>query len=155
VQQIDRRPIPQIPPRWQETAARALPFLLAVESATFLLAALTHLSVRLPLGFATIEEPRIVEATVAEGLCCLALGIAAWALFGRASWAREAALIATVFSAAAVVVGIGALRAGRGPRTDLNDIYHPVILVVLLATFALLLLPGVRAALDRTRDYHN
>src|SRR5215208_3545281 len=138
MQQIERRTMPHGRSPWQESVARALPMLLAVEAATFLLAALTHLPLHVPLGFATIEEPRIVEATVAEGLCCLALGTAAGALFIRASWAREAAIAATLFSSAAVVVGIGALRAGRGPRTDLNDVYHPVILVVLLATFALL-----------------
>lgn len=51
---------------------------------------------------------------------------------------------------AGVLLGIGALAAGLGPTTELNYVYHRVVLVVLVAGLALLLAPIGRAALGRT-----
>ena len=48
---------------------RAVGVLFAAEAATFLLAALTHLGVGIPLGSGVLREPRIIDATVVEGLC--------------------------------------------------------------------------------------
>lgn len=42
-----------------------------------------------------------------------------------------------------------ATALGPGPRSELNDAYHRVVLVALLAGLALLATPGVRAALGR------
>jgi len=50
---------------------------------TFLVASLVHLGLRLPLGSATLTEPRIIPAAVVEGICGLALMRAAWSLFSR------------------------------------------------------------------------
>ena len=48
-----------------------------------------------------------------------------------------------------VLLGIGALAVGAGPSTELNHIYHRVMLVALVAGLTLLLTPPGRAALGR------
>jgi hypothetical protein len=127
--------------------------LSALYSATFLFGALLHLGVRVPLGFAVLAEPRILPATVVEGLCGLALSVAAWAIFARKGWARTAAIAAHAFALGGVLLGTAALAAGAGPSTDMNTVYHRVMLVALAAILALLLTPAGRSALpgaDRT-----
>ena len=129
--------------------ATAIAILTASEAVAFLVAALLHLGVRIPLGFAVLAEPRIVPATIVEGLAGLFLGVGAYVLFTRRSWARKAAIAAHVFAVAGVLLGMAALAAGRGPRTETNDIYHLVILLALVSNLILLLAPGRIAALGR------
>lgn len=127
--------------------------LSALYAATFLFGALLHLGVRVPPGFAVLAEPRILPATVVEGLCGLALSVAAWAILARKGWARTAAIAAHAFALGGVLLGTAALAAGAGPSTDMNTVYHRVMLVALAAVLALLLTPAGRAALpgaDRT-----
>lgn len=127
--------------------------LSALYAATFLFGALLHLGVRVPLGFAVLAEPRILPATVVEGLCGLALSVAAWAILARKGWARTAAIAAHAFALGGVLLGTAALAAGAGPSTDMNTVYHGVMLVALAAVLALLLTPAGRSALpgaDRT-----
>jgi hypothetical protein len=127
--------------------------LSALYAATFLFGALLHLGVRVPLGFAVLAEPRILPATVVEGLCGLALSVAAWAILARKGWARTAAIAAHAFALGGVLLGTAALAAGAGPSTDMNTVYHRVMLVALAAVLALLLTPAGRSALpgaDRT-----
>jgi hypothetical protein len=131
------------------TVGRAVGVLLAAEAATFLLAALTHLGVGIPLGFGVLHEPRIVDATVVEGLCALLLATAAYAVLTHRAWAWLAATVAHGFAIAGVVVGILALAAGLGPTTTTNTIYHRTILLVLVVGLALLQTPAVKAALGR------
>ena len=121
--------------------------LSALYAATFLFGALLHLGVRVPLGFAVLAEPRILPATVVEGLCGLALSVAAWAILARKGWARTAAIAAHAFALGGVLLGTAALAAGAGPSTDMNTVYHGVILVALAAVLALLLTPAGRASL--------
>ena len=40
--------------------------LVTTEAATFLIAALLHTGLQVPLGFAVLSEPRIVPATIVE-----------------------------------------------------------------------------------------
>jgi hypothetical protein len=129
--------------------ATTLRVLVPLEAITFLLGALLHLGVRIPLGFAVLAEPQIIDATIVEGLCGLFLAVSAYAVFTRRSWAWPAAIAAHAFAVAGVLLGIGALAAGLGPTTELNYVYHRVILVVLVADLALLLTPIGRAALGR------
>jgi hypothetical protein len=82
------------------TVGRAVGVLLAAEAATFLLAALTHLGVGIPLGFGVLHEPRIVDATVVEGLCALLLATAAYAVLTHRAWAWLAATLAHGFAIA-------------------------------------------------------
>ena len=129
--------------------ATAIAILTASEAVAFLVAALLHLGVRIPLGFAVLAEPRIVPATIVEGLAGLILGVGVYPLFTRRSWARKAAIAAHVFAVAGVLLGMAALAAGRGPRTETNDLYHLVMLLVLVGNLILLSAPGAIAELGR------
>jgi hypothetical protein len=108
--------------------------LMAVEAFTFFVGAVLHLGIPV-FG---LDEPRILPATVVEGLCGAVLAAAAlWHL--RPGWGARGALIALAIAIGGVLLGIGALAAGRGPSTPLNTIYHGVILVALIATGLLVL----------------
>jgi hypothetical protein len=132
--------------RWT-TVVTVISILIVLEAITFLLAALLHLGVQLPLGF---TEPRIIPATIVEGLCGLLLAVSAYAVFTRKTWAWWAAISAHIFAVAGVLLGITALALGAGPSTEVNTIYHRVILVVLVIVLALLATPGARATLGRS-----
>ena len=137
--EITERPPPAV--------ATTLRVLVPLEALTFLLGALLHLGVRIPLGFAVLAEPQIIDATIVEGLCGLFLAVSAFAVFTRRSWAWPVAIAAHAFAVAGVLLGIGALAAGLGSTTELNYVYHRVVLVVLVSCLALLLTPIGRAAL--------
>jgi hypothetical protein len=124
----------------------AIGVLSALYAATFFFGALLHLGVRIPLGFAVIAEPRILPATIVESLCGLALSFGAFAVLTRMSWAWAAAFAAHAFALGGVLLGVVALAVGAGPSTELNTIYHRVMLVALVAVLALLLSPTGRAA---------
>ena len=131
------------------SVATAVGFLSVLYASTFLVGALLHLGWRIPLGFTVLAEPKILPATVVEGLCGLALAAAAIAVFARMSWAWTAAFAAHSFSLGGVLLGMGALAVGAGPSTELNAIYHRVMLVGLVAVLVLLLTPTGKAALLR------
>ena len=108
--------------------------LIAVEAFTFFVGAALHLGVPV-FG---LDEPRILPAAIVEGLCGAILGASAiWYL--RPGWRERAALVALAVATAGVLLGIGALAAGRGPSTPLNTTYHRVILAALIGTAALAL----------------
>ena len=127
--------------------ATAVGSLSALYASTFFVGALLHLGWRIPLGFTVLAEPRIIPATIVEGLCGLSLTVAAIAVFTSVSWAWTAAFAAHSFSLGGVLLGMGALAVGAGPSTELNAIYHRVMLVALVAVLALLLSPTGRRAL--------
>ena len=124
----------------------AVGILSAVYAVTFFIGALLHLGWRIPLGFTVLSEPRILPATVVEGLCGLALAVAASAVLTRMSWAWTAAFAAHTFALGGVLLGITALAIGAGPSTELNTIYHRVMVVAIVAVLALLLSPAGRTA---------
>ena len=119
--------------------ARAFGVLMVLEALSFLCFALLHLGVRIPLGFAVIEEPRRPVAVIVEGLAAVLLALAAFAVLTRQSWAWVAATGAHAVALAGVLWGMVAVAAGRGPHTLLNDTYHRVMVVVLGAGLILLL----------------
>jgi hypothetical protein len=127
----------------------AVGVLAVLYALTFLIGALLHLGVRIPLGFAVLAEPRIVPATIVEGLCGLFLAVGAYAVLTRRTWAWPAVTAAHAFALGGVVLGMAALAAGAGPSTELNAIYHRAMLVALVAGLALLLTPIARVALGR------
>jgi len=129
--------------------ATAVGILSALYSVTFFFGALLHLGLRIPLGFTVLSEPGIVPATVVESLCGIVLAVAAFAMLTRKSWAWSAAFAAHAFSLGGVLLGMGALAVGAGPSTELNAIYHRVMLVALVAVLALLLSPAGRTAFRR------
>jgi hypothetical protein len=135
--------------RRQPTLATATGILAVLYAVTFLVGALLHLGVRIPMGFAVLAEPRIVPATIVEGLCGLGLAVGAYATLSRRTWAWPAITGAHAFAVGGVLLGMAALAVGAGPSTELNTIYHRVMLVALVVGLILLLTPVGRAALGR------
>jgi hypothetical protein len=132
------------------SVASVLGVLALVYAVTFAIGSLLHRGVRIPLGFALLTEPRILPATIVEGICALALAVAAYSLLARRPWAWAAAVAGHAVALAGVMLGIAATAApGRGPSTELNTIYHRVMLVALAASLLALMTPAVRAALRR------
>jgi hypothetical protein len=129
--------------------AKTIGILSAVYAATFFMGALLHLGVRIPLGFAVVEEPVILPATIVEGSCATALAVAAFAVLVRRNGAWTLATAAHAFALAGVLLGIVALAVGAGPSTELNTIYHRVMVLALVAVLGLLLSPAGRTALRR------
>ncbi|HWB71565.1 MAG TPA: hypothetical protein VG452_05040 [Egibacteraceae bacterium] len=116
---------------------------------TFFLGAWLHLGARIPLGFAVLEEPRILPAGIVETLCGLALAVSGYAVLTGKTWAWRAAVGAHGFALAGVLLGMAALAAGRGPSTELNNAYHLTMLAFLGAGLVVLLTRPARAVLDR------
>jgi hypothetical protein len=137
----------------QSAMATVVTVLVVFGAVTFLLAALVHLGARIPLGFAVITEPVIVPAAIVEGLAGLGLAVSAYALLTRRGWARPAAMAANAFALGGVLLGMWALAAGRGPRTELNDVYHRLMVVVLLAGLVLLSTPSAKSALGGRAEH--
>ena len=135
--------------RQRNGMATTIGILSAVYAATFFFGALLHLGVRVPLGFTVIEEPVILPATIVEGLCGTALAVAAFAVLTRRNGAWTVATAAHAFALGGVLLGITALAIGAGPSTDLNTVYHRVMVVALVAVLALLLSSTGRSALRR------
>ena len=120
---------------------------IVAEAVTFLVASALHLGVRLPLLGDALGEPLMPQAGIPEGVIGLVLAAGAAIALAPAtrSWATLVAV--HVFALAGVLVGTFALAAGAAPRTEANELYHRVILVVLLAVLAFLWTPqGKRAA---------
>lgn len=110
--------------------------LLVLAAASFLVGALLHAGVGIPVGFTTLAEPRILGATVVEGICGVALSIGAYGTVARESWGPRAARAASVLAVIGVLLGMTLLAAGAGPRTDSNDFLHIIMLVLLLAVLS-------------------
>jgi hypothetical protein len=127
---------------------RAFRVLIVLEALSFLCFALLHVGVRIPVGFAVIEEPRRPFAVIVEGLAALLLVLGASAVLTRRTWGWAAATAAHAVALAGVLWGMVAVAAGRGPHTQLNDAYHRVMVVVLGAGLILLLTRLRRAVPD-------
>jgi hypothetical protein len=128
--------------------ARAFRVLIVLEALSLLCFALLHLGVRIPVGFAVLEEPRRPFAVTVEGAATLLLALGAFAVFTRTSWAWAAATGAHALALVGVLWGMVAVAAGRGPHTQLNDTFHRVMVVVLGAVLILLLTRRGQAVLD-------
>ncbi|MBW3606613.1 MAG: hypothetical protein KY460_17235 [Actinobacteria bacterium] len=132
------------------TAAHAAGTLVVLYAITFLLGAVLHLGVAIPLGVTVLTEPVIIPAAIVESFCALGLAISGYALFARKRWAWLATIAAHGFALAGVLLGMAALAAGRGPSTVLNNAYH-LTMLVLLAGGLVTLATGVgRRALAST-----
>ncbi len=122
---------------------------IVLEALTFLIAASLHSGAQIPFLSAVLQEPKIIDAVIVEGLCGLFLAISAYAIFAGKDWAWQAAIAAHIFSIAGVLLGMIALAHGLGPTTEVNYIYHRVILVTLVAVLLMLLTPAVKSGLGR------
>jgi len=129
--------------------AAAFGVLAALYAVAFLLGALLHLGVRIPLEATVLAEPRIFPVSVVEGLCGLFLAVGAYAALTDRTWAWPALTASHAFALGGVMLGVAALAVGAGPSTELNEVYHRVMLVALAAGLVLLLAPVGRSALGR------
>ena len=120
---------------------RLIRALVIVEAATFLIAGALHLGVSVPLA-SVIGEPLIPQAGGPESVIGLVLVAGAVASFLRGRGARWTLVGTLVFAILGTLVGISAINAGLGPRTDAGEVYHRVILALLVVTLALTLLAG-------------
>ncbi len=134
---------------------RILTFAIIMEALTFFFFGLLHSGVRLSLGFAVLHEPRIIPAIIVESLCGLLLAGSAFSVATHKSWSWQSSLVAHIFSIGGVLLGMAALALGAGPRTELNDIYHRTILIILVVILIYLLTPSGKAALGRTKQSVN
>ncbi len=135
-------------PGGRTAVATAIRVLVVFGAVSFLLGSLLHLGVQIPLGFAVLDEPWIIQAGIVEGLCGLAFAGATYAVFARRPWAWTTTIGAVVVGLAGVVLGTWAIAAGRGPESVLNDTYHRVMLLLLPAGLILLLTSAAQAELD-------
>ena len=92
----------------------------------------------------------ILPAAIVESLAGLGLAVAVAALLMRVrgTWTWRTALAAQVFALLGVLLGIIVTSLGSGPRSDLNDVYHRVMLLALLASLALTLRDRRRRPLE-------
>jgi hypothetical protein len=130
----------------------AVALLATVYAATFVVAVLLHVGVKIPLGFAVLDEPRRPFAVIVEGVAGIVLAMGAFAVFARTTRAWAAVTGAHAVALAGVLWGMVAVAAGRGPHTQLNDTYHRVMVVLLTATLILLLTSLGRSSLGRQHD---
>jgi hypothetical protein len=129
------------------TPLAIIKLLVIIIPVTFVVAALLHAGVPLPLG---ITEPRIVPAMIVETLIASAFAVAAIGVFSGARWAWTACVAAHAVGIAGVLLGIVALAMGRGPTTDANYVYHRVVLTIMIGSLILLLTPAGRTSVGRS-----
>lgn len=126
-----------------------LQVLIVFDAASLLLGSVAHLGMEIPLGVVTIDEPRIIPATIVEAICGVSLAFAGWSIFTRQRWAWTAGIGAHTIALGGVLLGVVAIELGGGPRSQLNDIYHQIMIATLTAGFLLLSTADVKAALGR------
>jgi len=131
------------PERFRSITLRVLLVALPI---SFVVGALTHAGVEVPLGATTIDEPTIVPAAIVEGVVALAFMVAAFATFTGRPRARMAVRIALRVGIVGVLLGMGALALGRGTRTELNDVFHVAALIAMLLASELSSRPGACGA---------
>jgi hypothetical protein len=140
-------------PRRHRLIGNAFCVLVVVEALSFLVFAVLHVGARIPLGFATIGTDRIGDAAIAEGISGALLAVSAYVLVARRSWALGATVFAQVFSLVAVLVGIAAIAAGKGPSSLENDVYHRILAPVLALSLVWLLTPAGRKTIALLSDH--
>jgi peptidoglycan/LPS O-acetylase OafA/YrhL len=111
--------------------SRPVGLLLIGEAIACVFFAIAHLSLRIPLGFATLHEPRVIPATIVEMLCGIILLIGGVALLTHHPRAWRTAIAAQTFTLCGFLLGIAA-NAGGGNDDPVNDVFHGVMLVLLI-----------------------
>lgn len=139
----------------QTGVAPVVRVLTTLEALTFLVAALLHMGLTIPLGFAQLSESRIIPAATVEGLCGVFLAVSAYAAFTRQAGAWRLTLTAHAFALAGVALGTVALAVGAGPRTVGNDIYHGVMIFTLGMGMFLLQWSSARGSSTNNKDPAN
>ncbi|HVB64643.1 MAG TPA: hypothetical protein VNE17_07915 [Nitrolancea sp.] len=106
--------------------AKPLGLLLSGEAIACVFFAIAHLSLRIPLGFATLHEPRVVPATIVETMCGIVLVLSGMALLSGDVNAWRAAVAAQGFTLCGFILGV---VASTGSDDTVNNDFHRVMLV--------------------------
>ena len=109
-----------------------LPAVMMVEALAFFIGAYLHTGADIVLNGGAIDEPRIIAATIVETICGVALLAGGALLAGRFRDGRGWAMSAHGVAIGGVLLGMITLAFDLGPRTRLNDVFHIVVLTVLL-----------------------
>jgi len=120
-----------------------LVLLMFLNAALFVFGAVQHAGV----AIGRFHEPRIIPASIVEGICALSLVWGAIAVLSPSTTEWRMALIGNLIALGGVLLGIVALAMGAGPRTASNDLYHRLMLILIAASLLVLFLG--RSALNR------
>ncbi len=102
--------------------------------ALFLFGAIQHAGV----AIRPFHEPRIIPATIVEALCGFSLVWGTVAVLRHSNDLWRVALITNLVALGGVLLGMAALAVGAGPRTSTNDLYHRVMLVLIVGSLLIL-----------------
>lgn len=121
---------------------RAIGYVMIAEAASFLLAALLHLGIPLPLG---MTQHMNLWATLVEGLCGIFAAIGAYVVLNQKAQAWRWAVGSHIFSALGFLLGIIVTARAGMPTTDFNGIYHRVMLTIIVITLIFIVMPYIRS----------
>jgi hypothetical protein len=113
--------------------------LMLIEAGTLVVAAVLHLGAHIPLGFLTVRGTHQSDAAFPELIIAAVLVAGSVAVFRFPGRARPAALAATWFAVAGVILGLSITASGGGPAKAPNVIYHVCLLAVLVTGLIALL----------------
>lgn len=113
--------------------------LMLIEAGTLAVAAILHLGAHIPLGFLTVRGTHESDAAFPELIIAAVLLAGSVAVFRFPDRARRAALAATWFAAAGVILGLSITTSGDGPAKAPNVAYHVCLLAVLVTGLIALL----------------
>jgi hypothetical protein len=115
-------------------------WLMAANATIFFFGAVQHTGA----AIGPFHEPRILAAAIVETACGISLLWGAVALFRGRKKSWRAAVIANSIALGGVLLGMAALAVGAGPRTASNDLYHRIMLVLIMAATFILLFQRLR-----------
>ena len=114
----------------EKTAKIIINTFVVFAAIAFIFAAMAHLQLTHSFG---ITEPKILPAAIVEGLCGLFFIISAFSIFSNSSKAWRRIFFAHAFAIAGIILGLISLAVGAGPRTETNDLYHSIMLLLIVA----------------------
>lgn len=131
-----------------ERTALALGMLSLVWAGAFLLSSLLHAGITVDLGIIVLEEETILPAQIVETVSGLTLAVGGLALLTRRSWSRAAAITGHAVALVGVTQGILVTTFRGGTSSVRNDIFHWMMVVVLVSGLLALTRPSIRAAIE-------
>ncbi|HEX2028298.1 MAG TPA: hypothetical protein VHF25_09905 [Nitriliruptorales bacterium] len=134
--------------------ALALGVLSLVWAGALLLSSLLHAGITVNLGIIVLEEATILPAQIVETVSGLALAVGGLTVLTRRSWAWTAATTGHAVALVGVTQGILVTTFRDGTSSVRNDIFHWVMVVVLVSGLLALTRPSVRAAIEDRSDPH-
>jgi hypothetical protein len=118
----------------------ALAVVMLADAGVFFFGGIQHAGISL----GRFHEPYILPAAIVEGICGAALVWGAAAILTHLRHWWRTALIGNLVALSGVLLGKVALAAGWGPRTASNDLYHNIMLVLVLAGLVILVFARAR-----------